>query len=600
MHILGVSCYFHDAAAALLEDGRLIAAAEEERFTRKKHDFEFPEHAIRFCLEQAGILGGDLDYVVFFEKPFWKFDRLLRTALDGYPKTYWMFVQSMRTWLVDKLWVKSLIAKTVGIDSDKILFSDHHLSHAGSAYFCSPFDEAAVLTFDGVGEWATTTMGLGKGNELKILQELRFPHSIGLLYSAFTAFLGFEINEGEFKVMGMAPYGSPRYVDEVRKVVRQNDDSAFWMDLDYFAFHHSTKSSYSRKFVSLFGEPRDPAVPFVTKNTGFPSYYEPRPDNMEKLWAYNQKYADIAASIQLVCEELILRLAHELHRMTGSKRLCLAGGVALNSVANARILRETPFEELYVQPSAGDGGTALGAALVAWNRSPGASGRRFVMDHAYWGKAYDGDEIRAAIDATRYEAQYVEDEADLINLTVERLVDGQVVGWHQGRFEFGPRALGNRSILADPRRAEMKDIVNTKIKFREPFRPFAPSVLVEEADKYFDIPGAGANHSMPARFMLLVAPIHEDKRDVIPAVNHMGTARLQTVDSATNPLYHRLITCFGDATGVPLLLNTSFNIRGEPIVNTPEDALNTFANSGIDMLVIGNYVVYKRQVSGQS
>ena len=398
MRILGISCYFHDAAAALLEDGVLLAAAEEERFTRKKHDFEFPHNAIDFCLRSANISGKDLDYVVFFEKPFVKFDRLLRTTLSGFPKSSWMFVQSMRTWLFDKLWIKSLIKEAVGVDSKRILFSEHHLSHAASAFFCSPFAEAAVLTFDGVGEWATTTMGEGRGTNLTITQEMHFPHSIGLLYSAFTAFLGFEVNEGEYKVMGMAPYGQPRYVDEVWKIASQNDDGAYFIDPRYFSYHYSTRKTYTRRFTELFGSPRDPAVPFFTDTSGYPTYYGSRPHNFEELCQYNQRYADIAASIQLVTEELILKLVRQIHRQTGLTRLCLAGGVALNSVANGRILRETPFKELYVQPSAGDGGGALGAALYAWHCALGNE-RGFVMDHAYWGQSYAPDEIRTALGA---------------------------------------------------------------------------------------------------------------------------------------------------------------------------------------------------------
>jgi len=590
MHILGISCYFHDSAAALLEDGMLVAAAEEERFTRKKHDYEFPHNAIEFCLQHASITGKDLDYVVFFEKPFVKFDRILRTALQGYPKTYQLFVQSMRTWLLDKLWVKSLIAKTLGIDSKRILFSEHHLSHAASAYFCSPFDEAAVLTFDGVGEWSTTTMGRGHGTDLSLTHEMHFPHSIGLLYSAFTAFLGFEVNEGEYKVMGMAPYGVPRCVDKVWQVVKQNDDASYWLDPQYFSFGYSTKQTYTRKFQELFGEPRKADVPFFTETSGYPDYYGPQPHNFDELCRYNQHYADIAASIQEVTEQLIVNLATELHRQTGLTHLCLAGGVALNSVANGRILRETPFEELYVQPSAGDGGGALGAALFAWHCALGNT-QRFVMDHAYWGQEYGPDQISSAIDSSGLKAQYVEDSAKLVDLTVDRILGGDVVAWFQGRFEWGPRALGNRSILADPRKASMKDLVNTKIKFREPFRPFAPAVLAEASERYFDL--AEPDRHMPARFMLLVVPVREEQQGVIPAVSHLGTARIQTVYPDASPLYHQVIKRFGEATGVPVLLNTSFNVRGEPIVNTPEDALNTFVNSGIDTLVMGNHLLGK-------
>jgi carbamoyltransferase len=501
-----------------------------------------------------------------------------------------MFVQSMRAWLVDKLWIKSLIAKEVGIDPKKILFSEHHLSHAASAYLCSPFDEAAVLTFDGVGEWSTTTLGVGKGTDLKIDRELHFPHSIGLLYSAFTAFLGFEVNEGEYKVMGMAPYGTPRYLDKVWKVVQQDRDGAIWLDPSYFSTHYSTRRTYTRKFTSLFGAPRDRETPFFTETSGFPSYYGPRPHNYEEMCQYNQHYADIAASIQVATEEIVLGLARELHRQTGLTDLCLAGGVALNSVANARILRETPFERLYVQPAAGDGGGSLGAALFAWNSALGNS-RRLVMDHTYWGQEYSTDEIRGTLEETGVSGQHVEDESRLVQMAVDRLLDDKVVAWFRGRFEWGPRALGNRSILADPRRAEAKDVVNAKIKFREPFRPFAPSVLVEESEKYFDL--AQPDSVYPARFMLLVVPVREDKQDTIPAVSHMGTARVQTVHSETSPVYHNLISTFGQATGVPVLLNTSFNVRGEPIVNSPGDALSTFANSGIDTLVMGDFIVDK-------
>ena len=591
MRILGISCYFHDAAAALLEDGKLVAAAEEERFSRKKHDFDFPHQAIRFCLGQANLTGKDLDYVVFYEKPFSKFDRLLRTSLHGFPRTYPMFVQSMRTWLTDKLWVKNTIARSVGVDSDRILFSEHHLSHAASAYLCSPFDEAAVLTLDGVGEWTTTTMGVGRGTNLDLTDELHFPHSIGLLYSAFTAFLGFEVNEGEYKVMGMAPYGTPKYEQEVWQVVQQQEDGSYWLNPRYFSLHYSTKHSYTAKFEDVFGEPRDPEALFFTEGSDFPAYFGQRPRNYSELCQYNQRYADIAASIQVVTEELMLNLARQLHRQTGLPKLCMAGGVALNSVANGRILNETPFEELYIQPSAGDGGGALGAALFAWNCALGNS-QRMVMDHAYWGQAYGHDDILAALESSGAKGLLVEDESKLLDMTVERLAAGKVVGFFQGRFEWGPRALGHRSILADPRRAETKDLVNTKIKYREPFRPFAPAVLEEASEEYFELPDA-ARHT-PARFMLLVVPVHEDKQDVVPAVNHMGTARIQTVQEDVEPMYHQLIKKFGESTGVPVLLNTSFNVRGEPIVNTPEDALNTFANSGIDCLVMGSYLIDKK------
>ena len=592
MKILGISCYFHDASAALIEDGVLLAAAEEERFTRIKHDYSFPTMAIDFCLKQAGVTSKEIDHVVFFEKPFSKFDRLLKTSLQGFPKTYWMFNQSMRTWLFDKLWIKSLITTELDIDKEKILFCEHHISHAASAYFCSPFEESAILTFDGVGEWATTTIGYGKGTHLEIENEMHFPHSIGLLYSAFTAFLGFEVNEGEYKVMGMAPYGSPKYVDEVRKIIKTNKDGSFWLDTSYLSFHYSTKNSFSKKFTRLFGEPRDPDVPFFTQTSGYPEYFGKRPENYEELIKYNEYYADVAASIQLVTEETILSLAKEAHSRTGSKNLCLAGGVALNSVANGRILRETPIENLYIQPAAGDGGCSLGAALYAWHCALGNDNGRFVMEHAYWGESHDNESIQSALEEAGLEYQYVSDDETVIDMTVKRLIEGKVVGRMNGRFEWGPRALGNRSILADPRSSNMKDVVNTKIKFREPFRPFAPSVLIESADEYFDLSEYKSN--LATQFMLLVAKVHESKVDQIPAVTHLGTARVQTVDRNQNPSYYRLIERFGEATGVPVLLNTSFNVRGEPIVSSPTDAIRTFNNSGIDTIVLGNYIIDKK------
>ena len=591
MIILGISCYFHDASAALINDGQLIAAAEEERFTRIKHDYSYPTNAIEFCLKKASIDASDIDYVVFFEKPFTKFERLLKTAIQGFPKTYWMFAQSMRTWLFDKLWIKGLISDHLKIDPKNIMFSEHHISHAASAYYCSPFKESAILTFDGVGEWATTTIGKGKGGKLEIEDEIHFPHSLGLLYSAFTAFLGFEVNEGEYKVMGMAPYGNPKYVNEVYKIIRINEDNSFWLDQKYLSFHYSTKKSFTKKMTQLFGEPRDANIPFFTKSSGYPSYFGDKPSNFEELSEYNQHYADIAASIQIVAEEIILELATEACRRSGSNNLCLAGGVALNSVANGRILRETPVENLYIQPAAGDGGCALGAALYLWHDGLGNSENRFIMDHAYWGEEYNDDQISKAIDSSEFNSQYINNEDDLLDMTVDRLTSGKVIGRFNGRFEWGPRSLGNRSILADPRSNKMKDLVNTKIKFREPFRPFAPSALAEITESYFELPNATDN--MAARFMLLVTNVHEDKQDLIPAVSHMGTARVQTVYKETNSSYYNLIERFGQSTGVPILLNTSFNVRGEPIVSSPHDALNTFRNSGIDTLVIGNHIVDK-------
>jgi carbamoyltransferase len=591
VHILGVSCYYHDAAAALLRDGVLVAAAEEERFSRVKHDYAFPKNAIQFCLEQAGIEGPDLDYVVFFEKPFRKFDRILMTALQTYPRSYKVFRESMISWMIDKLWVGTTLQTELGVSKEKVLFCDHHLSHAASAYLCSPFDEAAILTVDGVGEWVTATYGIGRGNDIRLFKQIQFPHSIGLLYSAFTAFLGFEVNEGEYKVMGMAPYGVPRYVDKVWKLVQQNKDGSFSLDMNYFCFHHSTDRTYNQKFVDLFGPPRPVQLQFFTSKTGFPKYFGAPPGNYDELSKLNQHYADVAASIQQVTEELLLSMANNLYRETGLKRLCIAGGVGLNSVANARILKETPFEQLFIQPAAGDGGGALGAALWASSSLLGKP-RSFTMQHAYWGRSNSEGEIGDFLERNGIPFRHFENEDDLLDHVVERLSQGKVIGWSQGRFEWGPRALGARSILADPRNPDMKDIVNAKIKFREPYRPFAPSVLAECADKYFDLSHAQCHH--PARYMLYVVPVKESQRAVLPAITHVdGTGRLQTVFRSQSPRYYRLIERFGQATGVPVLLNTSFNLRGEPIVNTPANAFNTFSKSEMDNLVLENFVVEK-------
>ena len=591
MNILGISCYFHDAAAALLRDGVLVAAAEEERFSRKKHDYEFPRHAIEFCLRAGAVEAGDLDYVVFFEKPFVKFERLILSSMQTFPRSHKVFRESMITWLGDKLWIKHLIQKRLGVPPARILFSEHHLSHAASAFFCSPFDEAAILTVDGVGEWTTASLGVGRGGEIKLLKEIRFPHSLGLLYGAFTAFLGFEVNEGEYKVMGMAPFGTPRYQDEVSKLIRVGPDGGFELDMDYFAFHCSTDRMFSQKFVDLFGTPREPGVYFFTEASGYPTYFGEKPGNYAELARQNQHYADIAASIQTVTEEVLLRMVRSVLAGTGLRRLCLAGGVALNSVANGRILRETPVEEIYIQPAAGDGGGAVGAALYAYHMALGKP-RAFVMEHAAWGEAHDAGAIETFLRRGGIRGLRCDDEARLIERVVERLAEGKVVGWCQDRFEWGPRALGHRSILADPRRPDMKDTVNVKIKFREPFRPFAPSVLVERAEEYFALPEAARHY--PARFMLYVVPVRPERREAVPAVTHVdGTARPQTVRRDVNPRYYRLIEAFGQATGVPVVLNTSFNLKGEPIVNTPGEAFRTFCQSGMDALVLGDVLIEK-------
>lgn len=595
MLILGVSCYYHDAAACLLEDGEIVAAAEEERFSRNKHDYAFPKMAIRFCLQQAGIQAADLDYVVFFEKPFRKLDRILMTTLQTFPRSWKVFRESMLSWMLDKMWVATTLQAELGVPRDKVLFCEHHLSHAASAYLSSPFEEAAILTVDGVGEWTTGTYGVARDSNIKLLKQTEFPHSLGLLYSAFTAFLGFEVNEGEYKVMGMAPYGQPRYVDKVWKLVHQNQDGSFSLDMDYFCFHHSTDRTFARKFETLFGEPRSAKLQFFTKATGFPKYYGAPPGNFSELCELNQHYADIAASIQKVTEELLLGMARHVRQQTGLTRLCVAGGVALNSVANSRLLRETPFNELYIQPAAGDSGGALGAALWAHNTLLGKP-RRFVMRHSSWGHANTEAEISDFLRANNVPHHQLHNEDELINRVVDLLIGGKVVGWAQGRFEWGPRALGNRSILADARNPDMKDIVNSKIKFREPYRPFAPSVLAECAERYFDLPDATRHY--PARYMLYVVPVHADKRNVLPAITHVdGTARLQTVFREESPRYYHLIEQFGQGSGVPVVLNTSFNLKGEPIVNSPADAFSTFCNSGMDALVLENFLIEKSSLS---
>jgi carbamoyltransferase len=591
MDVLGISCYFHDAAAALLRDGQILAAAEEERFTRKKHDYEFPQHAIDYCLRTGGIEARSLDYVAFFEKPFVKFERLLLTSMQTFPRSHRVFREAMISWLGDKLWIKHLIQRRLGVPASKILFSEHHLSHAASTFFCSPFEEAAILTVDGVGEWATASLGVGKGTDIKLLKEIRFPHSLGLLYSAFTAFLGFEVNEGEYKVMGMAPFGEPRHTDKVYKLIRLGSDGSFELDMDYFSFHCSADRTFGAKFEDLFGPSRDPNSLFFTDVSGYPSYFGEKPSNYKELEKQNRYYADVAASIQSVTEEVLLKMAHCAFKETGAKNLCMAGGVALNSVANGRLLREAPFEQIYIQPAAGDGGGAIGAALYAHHMVLGRP-RSFVLEHAYWGEEHPPENIESFLRKKGIRYQRLEKEEKLIEQVIDRLQKGQVVGWSQGRFEWGPRALGNRSILADPRRADMKDIVNVKIKFREPFRPFAPSVLAERAGEYFQLLDPPTHY--PARFMLYVVDVRDAKRDLIPAVTHVdGTARLQTVSKEVNPRYYQLIETFGQATGIPILLNTSFNLKGEPIVNTPHEAFHTFSQSGMDVLVLGDYVIEK-------
>lgn len=596
MYILGISAFYHDSAAALVHDGRVVAAAMEERFSRKKHDNSFPAHSVKFCLEQAGIKAEDLDYVVFYEKPLVKFERILLTTLNTFPKSWDVWREAMVSWLKEKLWIKTTIQNEIGIRYDRVLFADHHMSHAASAFFASPFKDAAVLTVDGVGEWTTTTLGVASSyyegetgtNEINLFAEQRFPHSIGLLYSTFTAWLGFRVNNGEYKVMGMSPYGEPKYLDRVHKLVNVNYQSGeYSLNMDYFDYQHSIERSYSQKFLDLFGPARHPEAEFFTMKTN-PELAHQRAE-MER----NQYYADVSASIQRVTEDMLIAICNELHRRTGKTKLVFAGGVALNTKANWRLLNETPFEEIYIQPAAGDDGGSLGAALWAYHMVEGKPRVHDAMPDAYLGKSYSDAESRAFLDGKqiRYES-FADNPQKLIDIVVDEMVNRQaVVGLHQGRFEWGPRALGNRSILADPRSADMKEVVNTKIKFREPFRPFAPVILRDRSPEYFDYPGV-AEHQAP-RYMLMVAPFKTGKGDEVQAVNHEGTGRLQAIDRESNPFYYDIVKTFGEATGVPVVLNTSFNLRGEPIVNTPADAFNTFNNSDLDLLVLGTNLVRK-------
>jgi len=560
--ILGISSFYHDAAAALLCDGRLVAAAHEERFTRKRHDPDLPHQATRYCLEQAGIGIEDLDYVVFYDKPFVKFERILVTYLATFPRSLPSFTKAIPIWLKEKLWVPRMIHEQLGFDGE-VLFAEHHQSHAASAFLPSPFEEAAILTCDGVGEWATTTQGIGRGNHFELLKEVRFPHSLGLLYSAFTYYLGFKVNSAEYKVMGAAPYGEPRFVDTIlRELVDLREDGSFKLNMRYFAYDYGLTMT-NRRFAELFGQPR-----------------------RESEAKMEQFHWDVAASIQKVTEEIVLRIVRDLHRRTGMRNLCMAGGVALNCVANGRIVREGPFEKLWVQPAAGDAGGALGAALFAHNAVLGKP-RSFRMDHAFWGPAWSDEAIRRTLDARGAPYRSVSRE-QMIEETARVLDEEQaVIGWFQGRMEWGPRSLGSRSILADARNQENWKRVNLKIKFRESFRPFAPAVLAEKASEWFDI-------DRESPYMLLVCQVREGRE--IPAVTHVdGSARLQTVTRDAHPEFYDLLQAFDRRTGCPVLINTSFNVRGEPIVCSPEDAYLCFMRTNMDVLVLGNQILRKQE-----
>ncbi len=588
--ILGISAYYHDSAAALVVDGEIVAAAQEERFTRVKHDHAFPSNAIAYCLSEAGLSSGDLDYVGFYDKPFLKFERILETYLAFAPSGFRSFLKAMPLWLRQKLHLPREIRHELdGEYKRRIVFTEHHESHAASAFFPSPFDEAAFLTLDGVGEWATASFGTGRGNHIELSHELHFPHSLGLLYSAFTYFCGFRVNSGEYKLMGLAPYGEPRYVEEILdKLLDLKEDGSFRLDLIYFNYCQGLTMT-SKAFDRLFGgPPRTPETPLT------------------------QREMDLAASIQKVTEEIVLRTVRHLHDRTGMKNLCLAGGVALNCVGNGRILREGPFEKIWIQPAAGDAGGALGTALYIWYQLLGKERRTETPDAqrgTLLGPSFSDDEIRPFLDSTGSVYRHIDDEAELDREIVDLIEDEKVVGLFQGRMEFGPRALGCRSIIGDARSRSMQSVMNLKIKFRESFRPFAPIVLRERVSDYFEMEGEA-----DSPYMLLVAPVAQDKRtpvdddgaqgldklrlvrSQVPAITHVdGSARVQTVDPVRHGRLHRLMSRFDERTGCPVMINTSFNVRGEPIVCTPEHAYRCFMGTDMDVLVLENFILLKSE-----
>ena len=595
--ILGVSAFYHDSAAALVVDGRIVAAAQEERFTRKKHDPAFPLHAAQFCLQQAGLQPGDLDYIAFYEKPLVKFERLLETYLAFAPSGFGSFLMAIPVWLKEKLWQNRSLKQAIpGADRAKLIFTEHHESHAASAFFPSPFEEAAILTLDGVGEWCTTTWGVGRGNRLELKQQITFPHSLGLLYSAFTYHCGFKVNSGEYKLMGLAPYGRPVYADLIRKhLIDIRPDGSFWMDMQYFNYCQGLTMT-SKAFSRLFDMP-------------------PRKPESQ----LEQKHMDMAASIQLVTEEIVLKIAGHVHQQTGLKNLVLAGGVALNCVANGRLLREGPFDDIWVQPASGDAGGAVGAATFVWHQLLQQERRPSGGDFQFGsllGPQYDNAGIEQFLRSAKVKYQRFADEGSLIERVGSLLTEEKVVGWFQGRMEYGPRALGSRSIIGDPRSPKMQSVMNLKIKYRESFRPFAPIVLRESASDWFQI---APQHESP--YMLIVADVLEERqvpltveqqrvmaessdlcervnvpRSAVPAVTHVDySARLQTVDNIRNPRLHRLLSDFLRRTGCPILVNTSFNVRGEPIVCTPEDAFRCFMSTEMDVLVLEDCVVLKAE-----
>ena len=573
MRVLGISALFHDSAAALLIDGEIIAAAQEERFSRQKNDASLPLEAVAFCLAEARLAIQDIDWVVFYEKPLVKFERLLSTSLNTFPRGLKQFVRAMGTWLGSRLWLKGQLARSLGCDPDKILFSDHHLSHAASAFFSSPFQRAVILTADGVGEWTTTGIHVGSsdaaGSHLDTVYEQRFPHSMGLLYSALTAYLGFEVNQGEYKVMGLAAYGQPHFQEAFAQLCELGEDGSLSLDMSYFTYDRHPERSVSPKLEALFEAP----------------------DGLSTSQVF-QRRADIAATLQDLCERWLLNAAREAHRRTGERHLCLAGGVALNSVANGRLLRESPFESIYVQPAAGDAGGALGAAQLV-THVMGKLPRTESRSHAFFGKGYEPAAIETFLKESRFRHQQFETWTELYEEVARRLAAGEVGGWHQGRFEWGPRALGARSILADPRHACTRDRVNAKVKFREPFRPFAPAVLAEDANHWFDLgPESGCDGTQLYPFMLAVTPLKNRGKEHLPAITHVdGSARVQTVTPSSSPRLRGLLEAFKARTGVGVLLNTSLNLRGEPIAASPAESYSVFDRSDLDFLVMERSLV---------
>jgi len=563
MTILGISCYYHDAAAALVRDGKLIAAAHEERFTRVRHDAGFPAKAVEYCLAEGATTIQEIDYVAFYDKPLLKFDRILQTAIATWPSGYASFLKAMPVWLNEKMWIPQTIRKTLRYEGP-VLFAEHHVSHAASAFLLSPFREAAILTLDGVGEWDTTTYGTGRGNEIRLLRSIQFPHSLGLFYSAFTYYLGFKVNSAEYKVMGLAPYGVPRYEELIREhLLDLKEDGSFRLNMKYFIYDRALRMT-GRNFASLFGEPvRAPES------------------------ALTQFHKDVAASLQKVTDDAVVAIARQVHKETGMEALCMAGGVALNCVANSKILRETPFRDLFIQPAAGDAGGAVGAAYYVYNTLLG-NDRPEVMRHVFLGPQFDDATVEEFLTGTGVTFRKYRRE-ELLETVATFLTEQKVVGWFQGRMEYGPRALGSRSIIADARNPENWKRVNLKIKFRESFRPFAPTVLEERVGDYFEF-------DRPSPFMLFVATVREDRR-TLPAITHVdGSARLQTVSREQHELYYDLISAFERRTGCAVIINTSFNVRGEPIVCTPKDAFACFLRTEMDCLVIGSYVVDKRDI----